>query len=143
MEIKILKIDKSSAVPAPGTSGRGYSATFECLLAKGQAVIVPAPGYEANLAVGRVIDVETTQERVANLRALATPIPECMTPLRAPGNYRVVGTVQVLYADGVAAIGVMGLSFLVSVPPQDLPTVMQGQKVQFDLFGLSLWDTNL
>jgi len=142
MKITVTAINPDEAVLVRGTSALGWPGKFGCPLVTGDAIFIPARGFEHNLRVGNEIDVETSFEDIDDARIVGGDTPDSMCALDNAGDYEVTGTVTHVAPDGFVRVSVRGLFFaldrkeLKGIEPQP------GEHLAFRLSRLTLWDCN-
>lgn len=142
MKVTITAIQDDEAVLVKGTSALGHRGKFGCPLVTGEAVFIPARGFERNLRVGNVISVETAHESVSNFRVVDEQ-SDMMQALDQAGDYAVRGRITLQAPQGRITVAVRGFTFRLDRSELNGQTLSIGQYVQFNLHGLALWDENL
>ena len=141
MKIKIEKIDRSDVVVLSDRC-RGYRGEFSCPMVRGWAILVPYSGGEEALAAGNHISVETGQQSISEFRILESSGTPTVSPLPSPGDYSVVGQVELDGGGQVFDVDVGGLLFTLDIEDTGGKVPRIGTWVSFHLHGLSLWDEN-
>ena len=147
MKIFIDEIDPSDPKPIGFTNMLGYPAHFRCAMFHGWARFVPAD-ENVQAYLNNELDVEIAHERISCLRP-STDRQHQIVPLAEAFSYHVRGEVKAI-AHHSEPIG-NRTTYLVagdaafSLPVADLGSLRpsEGDVVEFDVHGLSLWDESI
>lgn len=147
MKIVIDEIDSSDPKPLGFTSMLGYPAHFRCAMFHGWARFVPAD-ENAQAYLNNEIDVEIAHESIDCLRVGADRQHQ-IVPLAEAFSYHVRGEVKTIshhsepmgnrttYVVAGEAAFALSLADLGNLRPSE------GDAVEFDVHGLSLWDESI
>jgi hypothetical protein len=140
MEIKIAEVDLQKPVSASGSRTAGYVGRFTAGKMIGWAVFVPFEGETSRLKAGATLSVEAQFERLDGWGTAKDSGPSTLTPLAAPCDYRVEGTIAIIGEHTAAIVEAAGFAFDVTTEELPKPRPKDGSRVTFTLHGLSLWD---
>lgn len=140
MKVTVTGINTDEAVLVRGTSALGWPGTFGCPVVTGEAIFIPARGYEHDLRIGRELTVEASYNAIDNLEIVAGSEIESMQPLREPYSYKVCGSVTNATNAGNVSVVVRGFAFTLERGDLDGVAPSAGDKLRFELHGLTLWD---
>jgi hypothetical protein len=140
MKITVTAIDPDTAVLVRGTSALGWTGKFGCPLVIGDAVFIPARGFEHNLRVGNSIAVDTSFDEVDDVAIVAADAPDAMVALESAGDYEVIGEVMHAAPEGNVVVSVRGLQFTLERKDLRALVVELGQRLRFNVRRLVFWD---
>lgn len=145
MRIIVTGINTDEAVLVRGTSALGWRGTFGCPLVTGDAVFIPARGFEHNLRVGNEVVVETSFESISGLHIIPVSAsnPETMHAIDGGRDYFVRGTVVFNAPEGLIRVSVRGFVFTLDREELGGLEPQSGDILEFNLHGLTLWDANV
>ncbi len=145
MKILIEEIDPGVPKPLGFTNMLSYPAHFKCAMFQGWARFVPA---DENLDVylnNNEIEVEIAHESISSL-GRSTVRQHYVTPLSEAFSYHVCGEVRTIVhhaepsGNQVTYIVAGDAEFALSLADLGGLRPNQGDTVEFDIHGLSLWD---
>ena len=147
MQILVRQIDLSTPQTISGSSA-AYWISFDCELAMGRALLVPAAG---GVQRGQSISVETDQETVSQFHVLATGEQQQarLLSLDEAGSYALTGKVATVIAPGadgqprILDIAVDACYFTLTEEEIREDSVSRGDWVKFVVHRMSLWDEGL
>jgi hypothetical protein len=144
MKISIAGIETRTATPIGHTKMNSYPVHFKSAMFEGLARFVPG-GEDLETYLNREIEVEISHEKISGLRTVNS-LEHQVTPLTQVFGYHVRGEVKLItphsepagnrttYIVAGDAVFALTLSDIGAVRPRE------GETVEFDVHGLSLWD---
>lgn len=140
MKITITAIDPDTAVLVRGTSALGWSGKFGCPLVIGDAIFIPARGFEHNLRIGNSIAVDTSFDEADQIETVGADTADAMVALPTPGDYQVTGGVTHAAPEGNVVVSVRGLMFTLERKDVGACPLAPGQRLRFNVRRLVFWD---
>jgi hypothetical protein len=140
--IELLSLDRSEVVLV-NDRVLAYRGRFRWRATEGSALIVPYSGHEDDLVAGARLSVETGQRSVSGLEIVSRWRRLGLRELATPGDFALIGRVQLVEDCDVFYVDVDDLSFAVDLEESGGVAPRARDRVSLVLHGLSLWCTNI
>nr|MDO8111408.1 hypothetical protein [Candidatus Sigynarchaeota archaeon] len=140
MLIQVCSIKDPVTIKVHGKAIAGYKISFTSRVVAGEAILLTAAVNHPQNLIGSSFSVELSCKRLDGIVHARLGRVNGIYALSDAETYHVCGVVAQVDSDGVASISVVpnSIFFLINIPPS--MHLEPGDKVEFDMHGLELWD---